>query len=274
MNEIAKSRKLWWGDYPATAYKQDDLSKTIAILPVAAIEQHGPHLPLCTDTAIMEGMLSIVAELLPGDLDVRFLPIQSVGKSDEHVFAPGTLSLSAPLLIECWKEIGRAVCNAGIQKLVIVNSHGGNNNVMEIVARALRVECDMFVVKTNWLGFGHPSDIYTQLELRDGIHGGDVETSLMLHFRPDLVDMGVAENFPSINDDAVAQLTHLRPTGPHSFAWRADDLHPAGVVGNAAAATADKGAATAQWEARAFLELLNDVRKVDITHFLNIPGDE
>ena len=135
--------------------------------------------------------------VLPDDLDIRILPVQAVGKSNEHLHAPGTLTLPAATLIEAWTELGASVARAGVRKIVFVNSHGGNEEIMGIVTRELRVRHKMLAVKTSWQRFGRPAGMYSELEDRHGIHGGDVETSLMLHFRPDLVDMGKAENFVS-----------------------------------------------------------------------------
>jgi creatinine amidohydrolase len=268
MEQKDKPRRLWWGERPSADFARIDRHATIAVLPIAAIEQHGPHLPLCTDEAIMQGMIETVARRLPAEIDLRILPIQSVGKSDEHLFAPGTLSHSAASLIESWTALGALVARVGIRKLVIVNAHGGNDEVMGIVARELRVRHGLLVVKTSWLRFGHPEGLYSDLELRDGIHGGDVETSLMLHFRPDLVDMSQAADFPSVNATAEDAYTHLRAVGKHAFAWIAKDLHPSGAVGNAAAATAAKGEASADWQAQSFVELLRDLAAADIDTLL------
>ncbi len=256
--------RLRWGEYRASEFGEIDADATIAILPLAATEQHGPHLPLGTDALIAEGMLMTAAAMLPPGLDVRGLPIQAVGKSNEHLYAPGTLSLPAHVAIEAWTELGLSVGRAGVRKLVIVNSHGGNEEMMGIIARELRVSAGMLVAKTSWSRFGHPDGMFSELERRHGIHGGEVETSLMLHFRPDLVDMAKAENFPSLAAETEARFTHLRPTGTHAFAWIAKDLNPHGVVGNAAAASAEKGRLVAEHQAQGFIALLNDVRAVPL----------
>jgi creatinine amidohydrolase len=260
-----KRRRLRWGEYRATEFSAVDPDATIAILPIAATEQHGPHLPVGTDALIAEGMLMTAAGMLPESLDVRGLPIQAVGKSNEHVWAAGTLTLPANVAIEAWTELGLSVSRAGVRKLVIVNSHGGNEEIMGIVARELRVRADMLVVKTSWSRFGHPDGMFSELERRHGIHGGEVETSLMLHFRPDLVDMVKAENFVSLAAETDAKFKHIAPTGTHAFAWIARDLNESGVVGNAAAATPEKGRAVAEHQAKGFVALLQDVRAVPLS---------
>jgi creatinine amidohydrolase len=264
----AVQKRAWWGDHKTTEYAAIDPEKTIAILPIAAIEQHGPHLPVSTDTTIMQGMLDTVIERLPDDLEVRILPIQAVGKSNEHLFAPGTLTLQPATLIEAWTELGASVARAGVKKIVIVNSHGGNEEIMGIVSRELRVRFSMMSVKTSWQRFGRPAGMYPELEDRHGIHGGDVETSLMLHFRPDLVDMTKAENFVSNVAHAEKEFDLLRQTGTHAFSWIATDLNVHGVVGNAAAATPEKGRLTAEFQADGFVRLLNDVRKARLADWL------
>jgi creatinine amidohydrolase len=262
--------RLQWCSRPAEAFREVDPRHTVAILPIAATEQHGPHLPLSTDSAIMQGMLETVAPMVPPEMDVRILPVQKVGKSDEHIFAPGTLSLSAELFSAVLLEIGSAVSRAGIRKLIIVNSHGGNVEVMGIVARTLRIRHNMLVAKSSWMSFGFPTDLYSEEEWRNGIHGGDVETSLMLHFRPELVDMSKADHFVSSAMIAERDLALLRPTGAHAFAWIASDLNPSGAIGNAAIATAEKGRQTAEHQARGFATLVADVERADLEIFL--PG--
>jgi creatinine amidohydrolase len=266
---MAQQRRVWWGDYRTTEYASIAPGTTIGILPVAAIEQHGPHLPVSTDTTIMQGMLETVTARLPEDLDIRILPIQAVGKSNEHIRAPGTLTLPAPVLIEAWTELGASIARAGVRKLVVVNSHGGNEEVMGIVTRELRVGFGMLAVKTSWQRFGRPAGLYTELEDRHGIHGGDVETSLMLHFRPDLVDMAKAENFVSNVARAEKELALLRHTGTHAFAWIATDLNPHGVVGDTSIATAEKGRLTALHQADGFVRLLLDVRDASLVAYIS-----
>jgi creatinine amidohydrolase len=263
------SRKVWWGDHTAREFETIDPERTIAVLPVAAIEQHGPHLPVSTDFSIMNGMLETVFPLLPAEMDVRFLPVQAVGKSNEHMYQPGTLTIPAPALIEHWTQLGISVARAGVRKFVFVNSHGGNEEIMGIVARELRVQCMMMAVKTSWTRFGLPEGMYGEQERLFGIHGGDVETSLMLHFKPETVDMRRAGNFVSRVEAARKEFKHLAHTGTHAFAWIASDLNPEGAVGEAKEATAEKGAATALHQASGFIELLRDVEKARLEDWIS-----
>jgi len=178
------TRRFDWAEYRCAEFAACDPERTIAILPTAAIEQHGPHLPVGTDTMIAEGMLAQLRADLPEDLDVRILPVQAVGKSNEHLHAAGTLTLGATTALTAWTEIGLSVARAGLRKIVIVNSHGGNLDLISILARELRVRAGMLAVKCQWGAFGYPEGLYSARENRFGIHGGDVETSLMLAFQP------------------------------------------------------------------------------------------
>jgi creatinine amidohydrolase len=251
----------FWAELKTTDFAGLDPNSTIAILPVAATEQHGPHLPVMTDTAIAQGMIDTVLARLPADLHVLFLPIQTIGKSNEHLRSPGTITFSAENLIRTWVEIGESVHRAGLRKLVIVNSHGGNVDVIGIVARELRVRLNMLVATTQWRRFGLPTGLYAPFDATHGIHAGDIETSLMLLFRPDLVDMTKAKFFTSRAADMEQQYTHLRPAGTHGFGWIAQDLNSDGAVGDASAATVEKGRLTAEHQAEGFIALLRDVAK-------------
>lgn len=244
-----------WADFRALEFVGLDPEQVIAVLPTAAVEQHGPHLPVGTDTLIAQGMLARLKADCPADLDVRVLPVQAVGKSNEHLFAAGTLTLTAEAALQAWVQIGLSVARAGVRKIVIVNSHGGNLDLISILSRELRVRAGMLAVKCQWSGFGSPEGMYGARELAYGIHGGDMETSLMRAFRPDTVDMAAARDFVS-----SAEGTAIPPTGPVSYGWIASDLNPAGVVGNAAAGTPEKGHATAAHQVTGFIALLRAVQ--------------
>jgi creatinine amidohydrolase len=252
-------RKLYWNELKTTDFAGLDPETTVVVWPIAATEQHGPHLPVATDTAIAEGMVAEVRARLPDDLSILILPTQAVGKSNEHLRSPGTITLSAETALRAWVEIGEAVHRAGLRKLVMVNSHGGNTDLISIVARELRVRFGMLVVACAWSRLGKPPGLYTDEELAVGIHAGDVETSLMLHFRPDLVDMTKAENFAPSTIEIAKEFELLRPTGFTAFGWIAPDLHPSGAAGDASRATAEKGRLTAAHSAEAFIRLLREV---------------
>lgn len=257
-------KRHFWAQYKSSEFDGIDPQQTIAVLPTAAIEQHGPHLPVGVDTMINEGMLATTCARLPDDLDIRILPVQAVGKSNEHLHAKGTLTLPVEVAIQMWVEIGLSVARAGVRKMVIVNSHGGNLDIISIVSRELRVRANMLVGKCQWGSFGHPEGMYPAEELKYGIHGGDVETSLMLHFQPDLVDMDKAQNFHS-SAQYLAPDAALGPTGATSYGWIASDLNKAGTVGNAKIATAQKGEATAIKQADGFINFLREIRDRDVT---------
>ncbi|MEM7711746.1 MAG: creatininase family protein, partial [Pseudomonadota bacterium] len=211
-------------------------------------------LPVGTDTLIAEGMLVEVRRLCPDELDLVILPVQTVGKSNEHLWAAGTVTWTAETALRAWTEIGHSVARAGLRKIAIVNSHGGNLDLVSILSRELRVEAGMLAVKTQWMSFGTPSGMFSDREARFGIHGGDRETSLMLAFRPDTVDMTVARDFRSTAEDAT-----IPPIGPTSYGWIAADLSDDGVVGEAHLATAEKGRTLAAHQAAGFLDLAREM---------------
>ncbi len=265
--------RRYWHEMTTTDFRDGDTSSWIAVVPVCAIEQHGPHLPVYTDTCIAEGMIRRTLELLPADLPVTFLPVQAIGKSNEHISSPGTLTIGWRTLVDAWVDIGDSVHRAGVEKLIFINSHGGNVPILDIVARELRIRHDMLVVATAWSRFGYPQGLFAPEEAIYGIHGGDMETSVMLHLRPDLVRMDKAEDFRSAQLDFIDAFKHLRGHGPAQFGWKAQDLNPAGAVGNASAASADKGRAVTDHQAAAFVELCRDVEAFDVNR-LWVPTGE
>ena len=252
-------RAFFWGDLTSAEFRALDPEKTIVILPVAAVEQHGPHMPVLTDTIIADGMLAVLRRMLPAELSVLVLPTQAFGKSNEHILSPGTVTLAAQTLLDVVTEIGASVARAGLRKLVLMNSHGGNGDVLGIAARDLRIRHEMLCVPTHWRRFGLPAGMYTPLEDKYGIHAGDIETSLMHYFRPELVRKDKVKNFVSTGIAMENEFVHLRPGGAHGFGWIAQDLNPDGAVGDATLATADKGLKTAEHQAEGFIALLRDM---------------
>ncbi len=256
-----------WQDLSSPALRALAATDPIAVLPLAAVEQHGPHLPLGTDLFIAEGYLARIAYRVPAELSVVVLPVQAVGKSDEHLSFPGTLSLSPQAALSAWIEIGDCIAAAGVRRLVLMNSHGGNVPVMDLLARTLRARHAMLVVMASMHRFGYPEGLFDAGERAHGIHGGEIETSLMLAFRPELVDMDLAADFSPFSRQMEERFTHLRANHPIGFAWMSEDLHPSGAMGDPRGATAQKGAAAADFGAKAFVELLHDVAGFDLSHF-------
>ena len=261
------TRRFDWAEYRAPEFAQIDPARTIAILPTAAIEQHGPHLPVGVDMMIAEAMLAQLRSDCPQTLDIRILPVQAVGKSNEHLWAAGTLTLGWETALQSWIEIGKSVARAGVRKIVIINSHGGNLDLISILSRELCVQCGMLAVKAQWGSFGAPAGLLSAQESRFGIHGGDAETSVMLAHRPDLVDMTLAQDFRS-----TAETAPIPPTGPVSLGWVSRDLNPAGVVGEAHLATAEKGRALLAHSCAGVIGLLQDLRDLPLDGYAPVPG--
>ncbi len=258
-----------WTDLDWGALAAGDPSRLIAVLPLAATEQHGPHLPLGTDIMIGEAYLARVREILPQGSPVRFLPMQPVGISTEHIDFPGTLTLPTDVALQNWLAIGDSIARAGVRKLVMVTSHGGNSAAMSLVAQDLRARHGMLAVATSWSRFGAPDGLFTAEEIRHGVHGGAIETSIMLAAWPDQVRTDKIATFTPSSVAMERDFKWLNAHRPAPFAWAAQDLHPSGAAGDATKASADKGRALLDYGARAFCELLQDVEKFDMKQFGN-----
>ena len=246
-------------------------ARWIAVLPLAATEQHGPHLPLGTDVMIGEAYLARVRELLPATLPVTFLPLQPVGISTEHIDFPGTLTLPTEVALKSWMALGASVARAGVKKLVMVTSHGGNSAAMSLVAQDLRAQHGLLVVTTGWSRFGVPEGLFSAQELRHGTHGGAVETSIMLaRYKQQVRSEKIADFRPT--DIAMEKdYRWLSAHRPAPFAWQAQDLHSSGAAGDATQASAEKGQRLLDHGARAFCELLADVDRFDPAALLDRP---
>lgn len=253
-----KSR--WWWDLTTRDFAETDMSQVIAVLPVAAVEQHGPHLPVRVDSAINAGIMARLAERLPQDIPALILPMQPVGKSVEHTAYPGTLTLSYETLARVWYEIAESVARTGCRKIVFANSHGGQPQVMEIVCRELRVKLDMFAVSA-WVTAGADmSDLFSAHEMKHGIHGGEYETSAMLALHPGLIQMQHADDFVSLSVEMERTNPILTPEGGIGFGWQTQDIHPSGACGNAAAGDGARGNIALDRAADSFVALLREVR--------------
>lgn len=261
-----------WSTLAAPDFAGLDPERTIAVLPIAAIEQHGAHLPTGTDAIINHGLWKAARGEIGEDVDVLVLPQQSIGKSDEHIASKGTLHVPAEVLIPFLTAIGLSVARAGIRKLLILNSHGGNSEVMGIVARSLRVQAGMFVVATSWARMGHPDGHFGEDELRFGIHGGAVETALMLHLAPDEVRMDLAAPTEPRSVALARENAVLEGAGRNGFAWIAQDLHPSGIAGDPTAATAEAGQALADHAARRVATLLSEMARFSLASLHDLEG--
>lgn len=250
----------FWSDLRTNDFAALDLSRTIALLPVGATEQHGPHLPLSTDNVLAEGMARAAAGAAR-QADVLVLPTVPVAKSDEHIGYPGTLTLDGPTLLAVLEQIGASVARAGVRRLACLNAHGGNVPVLQMLCRSLRLKHDMLAVTAGWIGMGFPEGAVPPKEQAEGIHGGLVETAAMLHFRPDLVDMSRAAYFEPASATLARENAVLRMMGPVTMGWRSEDLHPEGAAGDARGATAELGARLVAHSAARFGTLLDEIAR-------------
>lgn len=213
----------------------------VAVLPVAAVEQHGPHLPLGTDAILTDAVLDAALDRVAGGVTVLRLPTQRIGLSPEHQSFPGTLSLDAETVIAQWTAIGRSVGRAGIRRLVLLNGHGGQTAPVDIVAMRLRAEAGLTAVRATYFNLLPDDPEIDDRERRFGWHGGLVETALMLAVRPDLVRADHLADFRSTAEALQQRNRVLRVEGESGIAWMSEDLNPSGATGNAAAATAEIG---------------------------------
>jgi creatinine amidohydrolase len=250
-----------------TGGKAEKGNRTIAILPLGAHEYHGPHLPLDTDTIIAKAVADRLRTALPDDLDVIFLEPEPVGYSPEHLDRAGTKSLPYDEAIEKWLAVAGDLASRGILKLILLNAHGGNSPLMTIVATEARIRFNMLCVATSWTRFGMPDGVISPEAKAIDIHGGDIETSVMLAIAPDRVDMADANDFPSAQTEYAKHFRHLRAYGPHAFGWTMRDLNADGAAGNAAIATAEKGEALLAHAVKGLTELVEDVDRFEVSAF-------
>ena len=243
---------------------------------VAATEQHGPHLPLKVDSAIVDGVIEAAIAHLPANSQALFLPTQTVGFSPEHARFAGTLTLKAETVLRVWTELAESVAATGVRKLLIFNAHGGQANLMDLVARDLRARLDMMVFSVNWyaLPLTGPqgediSGMFSAEEQRFGVHAGDLETSVMLAIDPGHVNMATAANFPSTAQLRASSYAILGNGKTAKFAWQIQDYNPAGAAGNSAAATAKKGNEVLGAAGRALAALLSEIERLGLSTLNN-----
>jgi creatinine amidohydrolase len=258
----------WWWDLTTQDFADIDAERVVAILPVGAVEQHGPHLPVRVDAAINAGIIARAIELMPADCPALVLPMMPVGKSDEHLAFLGTLTLSYETLGRVWFELGESVHRAGIRKILFFNSHGGQPQLLEIVCRDLRVKLGMFAVSAMWPRLIDMDELFDPDENRHGIHGGQSETSVLLHLHPELVDMHRAENFVPRSVEIERESEILGAESTVSFGWQTQDLHPKGACGDATKATAELGAITVERAAQRLLVLIDEISRYPLSRIV------
>jgi len=268
----------FWADLCTRDFAQLDPARTIAVLPVAATEQHGPHLPLSVDSVLADGIVAASLPHLAPELSVLFLPTQAVGLSPEHARFPGTLTLRAETVLRLWTDIGESVAAAGVRKLLLFNSHGGQVSVLDLVARDLRARLNLLVYSCSWFNLPlHDSQgqdlnaLFSAEEHRFGIHGGEIETSMMLALAPQRVQMDQARYFASTAQARAQQFPILGNGRSAKLGWQTQDYHPAGAVGHAAAATAAKGEALVQAAGRALAQLLAELDRLPLSTLVDRP---
>lgn len=258
-----------WSDLATDEFAALDRARVIAVLPVAATEQHGPHLPLSVDSDLADAMTREAARHLGADLPALFLPVQRIGFSPEHGAFAGTLSLRAETVLRLWTEIGESVHHSGVRKFVLFNTHGGNSGLLDPVARDLRARLGMLAYSVSWyhlpLSAADGSDVlarFTAAERRFGVHAGEQETAMMLALAPEKVRRERLENFASSAEARARSYPILgRENGAH-FAWATQDLNRQGAAGNAAAAKAEDGQALIEAAGRALAGLLQDIDRL------------
>ena len=266
MSELLHLTSRFWADLStrdfAALQSTGQAAQVVAVLPVAAVEQHGPHLPLSVDATLLQGVIDAALPHLGANVPALFLPPQNIGLSTEHENFPGTLTLSPATVIALWTELGACVARAGVKKLLIFNSHGGNVAVMDIVSRELRQRHGLLVYSASWFSLPQPPEVqglFSAQEHRFGIHAGDIETSMMLHLAPGTVHMEHAQNFRSTSQDRSERFTILGNGKSAKMGWAIEDYHPSGAVGQADVATADKGRAVVHAAGAALAALLAEV---------------
>lgn len=228
----------------------------MVVLPLGAIEQHGPHLPFNTDWLIAERVAEAAVERVGAELDVWLLPALAYTKSNEHAWSAGTIWLSHDTLMKVLDDIGRCVATTPARKLVFFNGHGGNSALVGVANREIRLAHGL---QTFLAHPGVPPDqggVSAPEELGMGIHGGTDETSMMLHLAPDLVDMSLAtRNVP----EKLASNRYVRFGGKVGFGWLSNDFGPDGHIGDPTTASAERGAVLFEGAVTAFAEALAEV---------------
>lgn len=236
----------------------------IALLPLGAHEYHGDHLPFETDWIIAEAFAKALTLQTKEQFHIALLPVEKIGYSIEHMDVTGTQTLTFSDAIKRWIKIGENCYHKGINRLLLLNAHGGNSPLMSIVITELRRRLSMLAVATSWSRFGLPQGMIEPSQQHLDIHGGFVETSLMLYLAPEKVHMEKAKNFHNKQADIIANYRYLRAYGPHAFGWTMRDLNTQGAAGNASQATQQAGEAIFFHVLSQLRDLLDDINRFNI----------
>jgi creatinine amidohydrolase len=261
---MTQPRTRYWQELTTADFAALDGERTIALLPVAAVEQHGPHLPVAVDAAICAALVERLVARAPAALPLLVLPLLPIGVSPEHADFPGTLTLSAETMLRVLGEVGDSVAAAGVRRLVFLNSHGGQPQLLDLAVQGLRRRHRMLAVAANAWRFWRAQEFFPEAELRHGIHGGAVETSILLHIRPDLVRRDALRKFASLTEQLEGVFNRLTPYGRVGFGWQTQDLNTEGACGDATLARAEHGAALLDQAAAALIELLEEVGRLPL----------
>ena len=265
----------FWADLTTRDFAQLDPATTVAVLPVGATEQHGPHLPLSVDQTLVDGVVASCLPRLPADVPVLFLPTQQVGYSPEHARFPGTLTLPYATVIETWIALGECVAATGVKKLLLLNSHGGQVSLMDIAARELRTRANMIVYSCSWWNLPLGDEVNGQFsaqEHRFGVHAGEIETSMMLALREERVVMGEARDFKSSSQGRAAKYPTLGNGSSAKLGWAMQDYNAQGAAGNAASATAEKGRAVLDAAGKHLAVLLQELSALPLSTLVDKPS--
>ena len=257
----------YWRSLKTKDFDRIDRADTVVILPLAAIEQHGPHLPLDVDLRINEGIVAAAAERAPENPPFLILPTQAIGFSAEHTAFLGSLTWSPTSTLDLWTTLIGQVAGQGFRRFLLFNTHGGNSDLMRVAAREIRVRHGALAVGASWYRMLDLSVFADAIELEHGIHGGQIETSLMLHLAPETVEMEKADAFTSYAMELADRHDQLSATGNIQFGWMAQDLNRSGAVGDASKATADAGAKILDAAAQSLVDLIAEIGAFDLKAF-------
>ena len=252
----------YWSDLSTTDFDSLPIEEFLAVLPIGATEQHGPHLPLSVDCLIVQEIIQVALKVLQKETPVLVLPTQKVGLSTEHQAFKGTLTHSPELVIKTWMELADGVARAGVKKMLLFNSHGGHQGLIDLVAREIRAKHGMLVYSSSWYQLPIEQkvlDLFDASEHRFGIHAGAIETSIIMATHPQLVDTRSFQNYPSSAQDRSEKYPILGNSKSAKLGWMIEDYNIHGAVGDLGQASADKGQALLQSAGLSLSQLILEI---------------